>query len=319
MTRPVRVWLLRLVPLVLIAYACSGFYFVNPDSRGVVRWFGRVPQAFRRVPPGLHYALPRPFCRVDRPTTTEVRRVYVGLAPKERAALAESDPEAIRRTLASDMLTGDTNILKTTMVVQYQVVEPVDYLFRTERPDALVRATVQAVLIETLAGMPVDQALTGGKTSLQNETLKRSQERLDRYGCGVQLVSASIETIDPPRAIIDAFQDVVSAKKDGESAVDRAVAESSRILSGARGEASKKTESAEAYKQTRIARARGEGDRFLSVLEEYRRAPEVYRVRLWLQTLEDVLPKVRTLVVDHKPGDPPTHIRIVEPSTRGQF
>lgn len=308
----VRRWALRLLPLALVAYACSGFYFVNPDSRGVVRWFGRVPPNFRKVPPGLHYAPPWPLCRVDRPTTTEVRRVYVGLAPEQRVAIAQNDAAAQRGTLASDMLTGDTNILKTTMVVQYQVIEPADFLFGAADPEALIRATVQAVLIETLAGMPVDQSLTGGKTSLQNETLARSQRRLDGYGCGVQLVSASIETIDPPRAIIAAFQDVVSAKKDGESAVDRANAEASRILSRARGEASKRNEAAEAYKQTRLSRARGEAARFLSVLSEYRRSPEVYRERLWLQTLETVLPKIRTYIVDQKPGDPPTHVRIVE-------
>jgi membrane protease subunit HflK len=238
--------------------------------------------------------------------------VYIGLPPEQRLAIARGEPQAISATLATDVLTGDVNILKVTMVVQYQVSDPAMYRFGAAKPEKLIRDTVQAVLIEELAGLPVDQALTIAKARLQVETLTRSQARLDKYGCGVQLVAANLESIEPPRAIIAAFQDVVSAKKDGERAEDRAVSEANRILSGARGKAAQVSEEAAAFRHTRVTQARGETSRFLSLLGEYRKSPDVFRKRVLLQTLENVLPKVRTYVVDQDPDDPRTSVKIIE-------
>jgi membrane protease subunit HflK len=308
-----KVWLTGAGVILVIAYLASGVYFVQPSERGVVRWLGWAPEAYRKVAPGLHYALPWPLCRVEKPKTTEVRRVYVGMMPGQREAIARGDTDAMRVSPESDMFTGDVNILKVTMVVQYQVFDPAQYLFGADNPGKLIRDTVQGVLVETLAGFPVDEALTVAKAKLQADTLSRSQQLLDHYGCGVRLVAVNLESIEPPWVILDAFQDVVSAKKDGEKAVDRAVAESNRILPRARGEAAKIGEEAQAYRQSRTSRARGQAARFLQVLAEYRKEPEVFKQRLLLQTLEAVLPKVRTYVLDHKVGDPPTHVRIVEP------
>lgn len=298
--------------VLVIAYLASGVYLVQPDERGVVRWFGRVPVGSRKVPPGVHYALPWPLCRVDRPKTMEVRRVYVGLRPEEKEAIAAGGFDAMIASQISDMLTGDVNILKVTMVVQYQIADAVAYLFAVDEPDKLVRDTVQSVLIERLAGLPVDEALTVAKTRLQAETLEQSQRLLESYGCGVVLVAANLESIEPPQAINPAFQDVVSAKKDGEKAVDRAAAESNRILPRARGDASTIREEAEAYRRSRVSSARGEADRFLSVLAEYVRNKDVYEQRLLLQTLETVLPRIRTYVLDNLPGHAPTNIKLIE-------
>jgi len=198
------------------------------------------------------------------------------------------------------------------MVMQYQVSDPAQYLFGVEGPDQLVRDTVQGVLIEALAGLPVDQALTTAKARLQLETLTQAQQLLDRYGCGVWLVAANLESIDPPQAIIAVFQEVVGAKKDGERAVDRAIAESNRIVPRARGEAARIGEQAQAYRQTRVSRARGETARFLSLLPEYRANPAVFKQRLLLQTLEVVLPRIRTIVLDNKPDEAPASVKIVD-------
>lgn len=300
----------------LVAYAASGFFFVQPDERGVVRWLGRVPDSQRIPPfgvgPGLHYALPWPLCTVDRPKTTEIRRLFIGLEPALREALARGEIWAMQSSPASDVLTGDVNILKVTMAVQYQVMDPVAFLFAAEDVEKLVRLTVQSVLIERLAGLPVDQALTTGKTALERQTQERAQTLLEQLGCGVRLVAASLQAIDPPEAIAAAFNDVVSAKKDGERAVDRAVAERNRVLPRARGEASQKLEEARAYAQTRVSRARGESDRFLSLLAEYRRQPQLLTDRLRLQTFERVLSRVRIYLLDNKPGEPPARLRIIE-------
>jgi membrane protease subunit HflK len=210
------------------------------------------------------------------------------------------------------MFTGDVNILKVTMAVQYQLSDPAQYLFGAADPDELVADAVQAVLIEELAGVPVDEALTIAKAELQTTTRARAQRLLDRYGCGIRLVATNLESIEPPWAILAAFQDVVSAKKDGEKSVDQAVTEANRILPRARGEAATAREEAEAYRHERVTRARGQAARFLSVMTEYRKDPEVFRQRLLLQTLETVVPRIRTYVLDSQPGDPPTSLRIIE-------
>lgn len=296
----------------VVIYALSGTYFVEPHQRGVVRWFGRIPPAYRSVQPGLHYALPWPFCRVDTPAVTEVRRLYVGLTPDERQEITKGEPDAIERSPASDMLSGDVNILKANLVIQYKIHDPPAFLFSTDDPNRIVHNTVRATLVESLAGMSVDQSLTVGKAALQAEVLTTAQARLDRYGTGVQLLSADVETIEPPRAIIDAFQDVVSAKKDGEKAVDYAVAEANRILPRSRGEAAQTREEALAYAKERVSRARGDADRFESILVEYHRSPGILRQRMLLQTLEEILPKMQIYILDESPGDAPSRVRIID-------
>ncbi len=305
-------WIVLVLIVALMAWLASGVYFVQPDERAVVRWFGRVPVGQDRVPPGMHWALPAPFCRVERPKTTEVRRIYIGLSPDEREAINRGDRMARLASTPSDMLTGDVNILKVTMVVQYQVVDPVQYLFGTANPDRIVAGAVQGVLAKELSGMAVDQALTGAKAQLQSATLARAQELLDDYGVGVQLVATNLEAIEPPRAIITSFQDVVSAKKDGEKATERAHADASRIMSWARGAAITAQAEAEGYATGRLGRARGEASRFNSLLVEYTRNPSVFRQRLLLQTLETVLPRMDTYILDRQPGDPPTSVRLIE-------
>lgn len=301
----------------VLLYALSGFYFVQPHERGVVRWFGRVPESQKRPPygvgPGLHYALPWPICRVDLPETTVVRRVFVGMPPSLRQAVTEGDIEAMRESPKSDVFTSDVNILKVTMAVQYKVADPVAFLFASEDPDELVRVTVQSVLIDELAKLSVDEALTTARATLERNTYERAQELLDRdYGSGVQLDRTYLESIEPPRAVINAFKDVVSAKKDGERVVDEAKAEANRILPQARGDAARIVEEAGAYYQTRVRRANGETDRFLKLLAEYRRAPGVTADRLRLQTFERVLARVRKVIVDDKPGEKPVPLRIID-------
>lgn len=296
----------------LLAWLATGIYFVAPDERGVVRWFGKVNSGAASVSPGVHYALPWPFAEVDTPRTSEVRRVTVGMTLAQRQGVADGDITAIAKSPDTDMLTGDVNILKVTLIGQYQVTDPAAYLFGSREPARLVHNTLNAVLIEKLAGMPVDAALTTGKAALQLEVEQAAQAMLDRYACGVQLVSTTLEAIDPPRAIIKAFQDVVSAKKDGERVIESANAESSRTLARARGQSARELALAEGYAEKRVAAARGEAARFNSLLAAYREYPQLYRQRLFLQTMEAILPRMRLYVIDDQDGDPPTRVRITE-------
>ena len=299
-----------LVVLALAGYAALGIYVVGPDERGVVRRFGKIVR--RNVTPGIGYAFPWPIDRVDTPTTTEVRRVTVGLDPKDAEAIAMGDLAAISRSRESDMLTGDENILKVTMVVQYKIGDAAQYLTGVDDPDELVRTTVLAILVDLLGSLSVDDALTIAKGAMQTQTSLLAQQRLDAYGCGVIIVASDLQAVDPPLAVLDAFKDVASAKKDQERLRDQAVAYRNSILPQARGRAEEIVQEAEGYRLSLVNRARGKADRFLAILEEYTKAPEITRERLLLQTMEEILPKMKTYILDSKPNEPVTRIRLVE-------
>jgi len=310
-SRVPRLWIALGVGLLPAAYAASGFCFVQPDERGVIRIFGRMTAA--DAGPGLHYAPPWPFGRVDRPKTTQVRRVTVGLDAKQRDLIGAGDVAAIAGSPRTDVLTGDTNILKVTLIVQYQVADPGHFILRTVQPEELVRRTAEAAMVETLARLPVDEVLTTAKVQLRDAVLARVRPLLRDYGTGIELVSASVQTIEPPAAVIASFKDVTSASYDRARLVERARNAGETLMRDAAGYAAERTNAGRVYAQNKLSRARGEAAAFSQRLEEYAKAPDVTRSRLFLTSMGRVLPRVRKLIVDEAEGRSPVQVRIVEP------
>lgn len=300
------------LPILLVAavcaYAATGVFVIQPDQRGVVRRFGRIVE--RGAPPGVHYALPAPFGRVDKPKTTEIKRAVVGQNPDDRAAIAAGDVVARGQSLKTDVFTGDVNIVKTTLIAQYRITAPDKYLTATADPTRLVKNAVQSVLVETLGAMSVDEALTEGKAVVENVTRTRAQRMLDRYASGITLSSVSLESIEPPFAINDAFKDVASAKKDRERDIDEAHAFADTVVRRARGAAAEILADARGYRDVRIGQARGATQRFGSLLAEYKKAPEVTRVRMVMDTLADIMGRARVFVLSDKGNGPPTRLTI---------
>jgi membrane protease subunit HflK len=283
----------------LIAYAASGFYVIAPDERGVVRHFGKVTGA--DVAPGIGYAAPWPFGRVDKVRTSEVRRVGVGFEMVEGLPLG----------MEAELLTGDENILVVTAIAQYRVDDPVRFLFATADPRALVRRAVRAVLVEQVGRMPVDDVLTVGKATLQREAQLGAQALLDSYGAGVRLLSADLQVVDPPQEVVQAFKDVASAKKDRERVVDEATGYQNTVVPQAKGRAQAAIVQAEGYATAVVNRAQGEAERFRLRLAEYAKAPAITRERLYLETVERVLPRMRKYVLEPARAGAPTRVRIL--------
>jgi membrane protease subunit HflK len=301
-------WLLT--ALAIAAYFASGFFFVQPDERAVIRRLGRIvePQA----DPGLHFAWPWPIGRVDKPRTRQVRRVTVGMDPETRAAIAAGDLIAATRSPGSDLFTGDTNIVKATMVAQYQISAPDQYVTRTAEPDRLVALAVQAVVVEAVGGYSIDSALTSAKAQIQNHTRQGAQEMLDRYACGIVLLSVDLESIEPPPAITGAFRDVASAKKDQERQIDQAESYANQIIPRAQGRAYELRADAESYRQRRIQEARGDADAFRALHAEYAKAPVVTRTRLLLDTLARIVERAETYVLPPESDGTPMKLTIGE-------
>jgi membrane protease subunit HflK len=279
----------------------NGFYVVNADEHAVVRRFGAV---VGRVGPGMHFRLPWPVDRVDVLKTTSVMKIGVGFA------LPENDAQTVTGV---ELLTGDTNILSVALVVQYVIGNPSDYLFQVEQPQVLVGTLAQSVLTETVVGMPVDEVLTTGRLAIQARVKLKTQELLDRYHSGVQISSVNIMSITLDRSVAQAFQDVADAMADREKLQNEARAYANDQIPKARGEAHQKVSDAKNYKQQRIAESVGNTERFLALLKEYQKAPEVTRSRIYLDAMEKILPKVKMYVIDSQGGRVPVNLRVTAP------
>jgi modulator of FtsH protease HflK len=296
-----RYWGGLLALVALGAYFFTGFYVVNADEHGVVRRFGAIAA---RVGPGMHYRLPWPVDRVDVLKTTSVMKVGVGFA------LPEDDSQAMTGV---EVLTGDTNILSVAVAVQYVILNPSDFLFQIEHPEKLVGTMAQSVLTETVVGMPIDEVLTTGRLAIQARVKSKTQEILDRYRSGIQISSVNIMNITLDGSVAQAFQDVADAMADREKLQNEARAYTNDQIPRARGEAHQRVSEAQNYKQQRIAEAVGNTNRFLALLKEYQKAPEVTRSRIYLDAMEKILPKVKMYVIDSQGGRVPVNLRVTAP------
>ena len=296
-----RYWIGVLGFILPVAYFASGFYVVNADEHAVVRRFGAIEA---RVGPGMHYRMPWPVDRVDVLKTTSVMKIGVGFD------LRDNDSESLKGV---ELLTGDTNIVNFALVVQYVIRNPADYLFQVDAPQTLVGTLAESVLTETVVGMPIDEVLTTGRLAIQGRVKLKTQEVLDRYQSGVQISSVNIMNITLDPSVAQAFQDVADAMADREKTQNEARTYANDQIPRARGEASRTVSDAQNYKQQRIAEAIGNTTRFQALLQEYQKAPEVTRSRIYLDSMEKILPKVKLYVIDSQGGRVPINLRVTAP------
>ena len=288
--------LARLAPLVgglaLVLWLASGFYIVNPGELGVVRQFGREVD---RTGPGLRYRLPAPIQRVDVINVQAVRRAEIGFRT-ERGQPARVANEAL-------MLTGDENIVDLQLIVQYRVRDPSLYLFRLRDPDETLKATTEVTVRSVVGNKTIDDILTVGRAQAQDQALQYLQTLMDDYQSGLLITDVKLQVVDPPDQVKDAFNEVVRAREDRERQVNEAQAYREDIVPKARGLADQTIRAAEGYREERVLQAQGDVARFSAVLEEYRKGRDVTRERLYLETVERVLGKVRKVVIDGAMGN----------------
>ena len=299
-----RPWLQRVNPLLIVGvivglYLLSGIYIIAPDERGVVLRFGR---AVREAGPGPHYHLPRPMEQVLKVPVTQVRKEEVGfrtISPGPPARYRQIDDEAL-------MLTGDNNIVELDFIVQYRVKNdpagPSDYLFNVKEPDQAVRTAAEAAMREVIGASHIDEALTEGKDRIQLDAQQLLQEILDQYGTGIEIITVKLQDVDPPDAVSDAFKDVISAEQDKERLINEARGYSNDVVPKARGSAAQMINEAQAYREAKVRQAEGEADRFIAVYEEYVKAKDVTKRRLYLETMEEILPGTNKIILDERVG-----------------
>ncbi len=279
----------RLWAWLLGAWVLSGIYIVAPEQQAVVTMFGAVTAP--RVLPGIHYALPWPIDSVYKLKVRQLRRATIGGDSADNV-LGRLQPAS------SEFLSGDQNLLNLRVVAQYSVSDPHDFLFQTEDVDRVVAAVVGAELSRRVAHTAVDDILTTEKIAIQNDVLRAAQQAMDSYHTGAAISSISIESVTPPADAADAFRGVAGAKADAIRIVNQAEGYTNDLLPRARGGAAQLLEQAQAYKESKINRAAGDAARFEAVAREYAKAPKVTSTRAYVEAMEQILPKVKKLIVD---------------------
>lgn len=282
---------LIIVGMVVLLWLVSGVYMVRPGEQGIVRRFGKE---VRITSPGLRYHLPFPIERVDTPKVTEVRRIEVGFRT------VDPGPPARYRFLPYEslMLTGDENIVDAQIIVQYKIKNASHFLFNVRDIEGTLRDASEAALRQTIGGNTIDDVLTVGRLQIQDGTRKLLQRLMDSYESGLLITEVKLQTVRPPVEVEGAFKDVVSAKEDRERIIYEARGYHEEVIPRTKGRAREITKQAEAYREERIKRAQGDADKFLAILREYEKAKEVTRKRLYLETMEEVLPKTKKFVID---------------------
>ena len=270
-------------------WLASGIYVVPPEEQAVVTVLGAA--VGDRVMPGVHYNPPWPIGSVYRLKVRQSRRAAVGGEIAD-TVLGQSDP------LRAQFLTGDQNIIQVRAVVQYSVAAPREFLFRAVDVAPIVRDAVEAELGRQISSRTVDEVLTTEKVAIQEFVRGRAQELLDGYGLGVALATVNIESVAAPPEAADAFRDVASARADSARIVNESEGYANDVVPRARGEAVRLVESASAYTERVVNEAQGDAARFTALSVEHRRNAAVTESRLYLEAMDQVLPRLRKTVVD---------------------
>jgi membrane protease subunit HflK len=289
-----RAALLAVLALILLVTA---YYQVEPEQVGVVQRFGAY---VRTTGPGPHLKLPFGVETVTKVPVQRQLKMEFGFRTTRAAVRSEfaQPPEAQAESL---MLTGDLNVAVVEWIVQYRIKDPKAYLFNVRNVPGTFRYMSEAAVREVVGDRSVDEVITIGRADIARAAKDELQRLCDLYGIGIEVQQLVLQDVNPPGPVRPAFNEVNQAIQEKERAINEAWAEYNQAVPRAKGEAEQMVRAGEGYALDRENRAKGDASRFDSLYEEYRRAPDVTRRRLYLETMGDLFPKVgRKVIVDEK-------------------
>jgi modulator of FtsH protease HflK len=275
--------------------AWTSFYTVPSDSVAVLQRFGRYLDV---VPPGLHFKLP---LGVDVATIVPVKRQL-----KQEFGFTTpgaSDPYQSPRggekeiQLETQMVTGDLNAALVEWVVQYRVSEPTRFLFKVREPSETLRYVSESVMREVVGDRTVDEVITVGRQEIESEALTKMQALSSKYEMGISIDQVQLKNINPPRPVQDSFNEVNQAQQEKEKLINEARRDYNKVIPLAEGEKDQRIREADGYRLKRINEAEGDIARFNALLAEYTKAPEVTRRRIYIETLQEVMPNIRSKII----------------------
>ncbi len=302
--RQVREWFNQLLPgggprgiiafaiiAVIALGAWTAYYTVPSDSVAVIQRFGKY---LKEVPPGLHFKLP---LGIDSAIVVPVKRQLkqeFGFATPGAGNQYQSTRDGKRETV---MVTGDLNAALVEWVVQYRIADPVKYLFEVREPGETLRYVSESVMREVVGDRTVDEVITIGRQEIEIEALAKMQELSTKYEMGISIDQVQLKNINPPAPVQASFNEVNQAQQEKEKLINEARRDYNKVIPLAEGEKDQRIREADGYRLKRINEAEGDVARFNSLLAEYRKAPEVTRRRIYIETLQDVLPSIQSKII----------------------
>jgi membrane protease subunit HflK len=287
---PIAVALLVLVGL----FVWTAYYTVPSDSVAVVQRFGRY---LKEVPPGLHFKLP---LRIDTTTIVPVKRQLkqeFGFTTPGATDSFQGNAGRQDSRRETEMVTGDLNAALVEWVVQYRISDPVKYLFEVREPSETLRYVSESVMREVVGDRTVDEVITIGRQEIESEALTRMQALSSKYVMGISIDQVQLKNINPPTEVQASFNEVNQAQQEKEKLINEARRDYNKVIPLAEGEKDQRIREADGYRLKRINEAEGDASRFSALYTEYVKAPEVTRRRIYIETLQEVLPQLQSKVI----------------------
>ena len=279
--------------VVLVVGLSTAYYTVPSDSVAVIQRFGKY---VRDVPSGLHFKLP---FGIDRSTIVPIKRQL-----KQEFGFATpgaTDPYQAQRARdgkrETQMVTGDLNAALVEWVVQYRILEPSKFLFEVREPSETLRYVSESVMREVVGDRTVDEVITIGRQEIETEALVKMQELSTKYAMGIGIDQVQLKNINPPLPVQESFNEVNQAQQEKEKLINEARRDYNKVIPLAQGEKDQRIREADGYRLKRINEAEGDAARFTALLTEYKKAPEVTRRRIYVETMQEILPGIRSKVV----------------------
>ncbi|HCU89705.1 MAG TPA: FtsH protease activity modulator HflK [Gammaproteobacteria bacterium] len=279
-----------LVALILVGI-WTAYYTVPSDSVAVVQRFGKY---LKEVPPGLHFKIP---LGVDLATIVPVKRQLkqeFGFSTRGARDPYQSPRDGKRET---EMVTGDLNAALVEWVVQYRISDPAKFLFEVREPAETLRYVSESVMREVVGDRTVDEVITIGRQEIESEALMKMEALSTKYEMGVSIDQVQLKNINPPGPVQESFNEVNQAQQEKEKLINEARRDYNKVIPLAEGEKDQRIREADGYRIKRINEAEGDVSRFNALLAEYTKAPEVTRRRIYIETLQEVMPHIRSKVV----------------------
>jgi len=285
---PIRVIGIGLLILLGLLIVTSMIFTIEPEEVGVVLRFGKYS---RTANPGLNFKLPAPIEQVFKVPIQRQLKAEFGFRTARAGVRTEYSSASFDNE--ASMLTGDLNVAVVEWISQYRVADPYKYLFRVRNVEKTFRDMNEAMMRAVVGDHSVTEVLTTGRQEIEDQVKVRLQHLCDQYETGIVVDQVVLQDVNPPDPVKPSFNEVNQAEQERERAINEARSEYNRVIPRARGEALQMIQQAEGYAVDRVNRAKGDVVLFDEVLAAYRRAPEVTRRRIYLETMENVYPKVQ--------------------------
>ncbi|MFP6867099.1 MAG: FtsH protease activity modulator HflK [Roseibacillus sp.] len=280
-----------IVILLLAVGALTSIYTVQADEEGIVLRFGKY---IKTESPGLHMKMPFFIDRAERVKVRRQMKQEFGFGTRENTNRSQWTNEQEQE---KQMVTGDLNAARVEWVVQYRIDKPKEYLFNVRNADDTLRDASESVMREVVGDRTVDEVITIGRQEIESESLKKLQKLVNKYEMGISIDQVQLKNVKPPEPVELSFNEVNRAEQERSTAINVANGEYNKLVPKASGEAEKVISEAEGYATERVNEAEGDAARFMAFFTEYQKAPEVTRRRIYLETLQTVMPLLESKIV----------------------